>query len=140
MWPALCPHAPTLTLPLPSASIALSLASRSCVAKPDHGYQKCTLVPPQRFHQCQPQSVPNPPHELDLEYTSGAWRCEIPRGHLVDPRFSITCVPTRWARLAFFVVCCWKTILKKRFGVAIYFCFISKGKNKIRKKNPKCDS
>ena len=30
--------------------------------------------------------------------------------------------------------------LKKRFGVATYFCFILKGKNKIRKKNPKCDS
>ena len=25
---------------------------------------------------------------------------------------------------------------KKRFGVATYFCFILKGKNKIRKKNP----
>ena len=30
--------------------------------------------------------------------------------------------------------------LKKRFGVATYFCFILKGKNKIKKKNPKCDS
>ena len=30
--------------------------------------------------------------------------------------------------------------LKKWFGVATYFCFILKGKNKIRKKNPKCDS
>ena len=29
---------------------------------------------------------------------------------------------------------------KKRFGVATYFCFILKGENKIRKKNPKCDS
>ena len=29
---------------------------------------------------------------------------------------------------------------KKRFGVATYFCFILKGKNKIRKKNPKYDS
>ena len=55
---------------------------------------------------------------------------------IVDQRFS-TCVPTRWARLAFCVV---GKPLKKRFGVATYFCFILKGKNKIRKKNPKCDS
>ena len=41
-----------------SDAIAPSLASRSCVAKPDHGYPKCTLVPPQRSHPCQPQSVP----------------------------------------------------------------------------------
>ena len=30
--------------------------------------------------------------------------------------------------------------LKKRFGVATYFCFILKRKNKIKKKNLKCDS
>ena len=33
-----------------------------------------------------------------------------------------------------------KPFKKKRFRVATYFCFILKGKNKIRKKNPKCDS
>ena len=54
------------------------------------------------------------------------------------PALFNVCVLTRWARLAFCV--CWKTILKKRFGVATYFRFILKGKNKIRKKNPKCDS
>ena len=35
---------------------------------------------------------------------------------------------------------CFENHLKKRFGVATYFCFILKGKNKIRKKNPKYDS
>ena len=55
---------------------------------------------------------------------------------VVDTRFS-TCVPTRWARLAFLLL---ENHFKKRFGVATYFCFILKGKNKIRKKNPKCDS
>ena len=44
-----------------------------------------------------------------------------------------------WARLRFFVMLL-ENHLKKRFGVATYFCFILKGKNKIRKKNPKCDS
>ena len=55
------------------------------------------------------------------------------------PALFTTCVPTRWARLAF---CCvvGKPFKKKRFGVSTYFCFILKGKNKIRKKNPKCDS
>ena len=33
-----------------------------------------------------------------------------------------------------------KTIFRKRFGVATYFCFYFKRENKIRKKNPKCDS
>ena len=33
-----------------------------------------------------------------------------------------------------------KPFKKKRVGVATYFCFILKGKNKIRKKNPKYDS
>ena len=47
--------------------------------------------------------------------------------------------PLEWARLAF----CFGVVgkpFKKRFRVATYFCFILKGKNKIRKKNPKCDS
>ena len=57
---------------------------------------------------------------------------------ICGPAF-FTCVPTRWARLVFCCYC-WKTILKKRLGVATYFCFILKGKNKIRKKNPKYDS
>ena len=35
---------------------------------------------------------------------------------------------------------CVEKPLNKRFGVATYFCFILKGKNKIRKKNPKYDS
>ena len=48
------------------------------------------------------------------------------------------CVPTRWARLAFCLL--ENHLKKKRFGVATYFCFILKGKNKIRKKNPKYDS
>ena len=39
-----------------------------------------------------------------------------------------------------FLVVLLKNHLKKRFGVATYFCFILKGKNKIIKKNPKCDS
>ena len=81
-WPALCPCVPMLTPPLHSVAIAPSLASRSCVAKPDHGYPKCTLVPPRRSHQCQPQSIPNPSHELDMEYIFGAWRREIPHGQL----------------------------------------------------------
>ena len=33
-----------------------------------------------------------------------------------------------------------KTIFRKRFGVATYFYFYFKRENKIRKKNPKCDS
>ena len=31
-------------------------------------------------------------------------------------------------------------IFRNRLGVATYSCFIVEGKNKIRKKNPKCDS
>ena len=56
----------------------------------------------------------------------------------VDPLF-FNVRPHSMARLAF-LCCCWKTILKKQFGVATYFCFILKDKNKIRKKNPKYDS
>ena len=96
--------APTLTPPLYSAAIAPSLVSRSCITKPEHGYPKCTLVPPRRFHQCQPQSLPNPPHELDLECTSGAWRHELPSGHLTCWAVTLTgtqqCLPSRASRNA----------------------------------------
>ena len=34
----------------------------------------------------------------------------------------------------------WEIDFWKVFGVTTYFCFIFKGKNKIIKKNPKCDS
>ena len=47
--------------------------------------------------------------------------------------------PHSMSETRFFVVLL-ENHLKKRFGVATYFCFILKGKNKIRKKNPKCDS
>ena len=57
----------------------------------------------------------------------------------VDPRFSLVCVPTRWARLAFWL-CCWKTILKKTVWSRHLFLFYFKRENKIRKKNLKCDS
>ena len=54
------------------------------------------------------------------------------------PAFFSRASPLEWARLAFLFLL--ENHLKKRFGVATYFCFILKGKNKIRKKNPKCDS
>ena len=41
--------------------------------------------------------------------------------------------PTKKARLVFLFK---KTIFRKRFGVATYFCFYFKRENKIRKKNP----
>ena len=56
----------------------------------------------------------------------------------MDPRFSSRASPLD-GRDSLFVVLL-ENHLKKRFGVATYFCFILKGKNKIRKKNPKCDS
>ena len=102
MWPASCPRAPTWTPPLYSVAIAPSLASRSCIVKPDHGYPKYTLAPPRRSHQCRPQSIPNPLHELDLAYTSGAWIRETPRGHLtcwaVNPTDTLQCLPSRVSR------------------------------------------
>ena len=48
--------------------------------------------------------------------------------HRCGPALFNACVPTRWARLAFFVLL--ENHLKKRFGVATYFCFILKGKTK----------
>ena len=71
---------------------------------------------------------------VSIEKTLLVWRRTT-----VDPRFS-TCVPTRWARLAFCVV--GKPLKKtvKTVWSRHLFCFILKGKNKIRKKNPKCDS
>ena len=53
------------------------------------------------------------------------------------PRFSSRAFPLDGRDSFFFML---ENHLKKRFGVATYFCFILKGKNKIRKKNPKCDS
>ena len=50
------------------------------------------------------------------------------------------CVPTRWRKLVFFILFGENLIFRKKLGVATYFYFIFKGKNKIRKKNPKCDS
>ena len=50
------------------------------------------------------------------------------------------CVPTRWWKLVFFILFGENLIFRKKLGVATYFYFIFKGKNKIRKKNPKCDS
>ena len=58
----------------------------------------------------------------------------------VDPRLSPRASPIDGRDSAFFVVLLLENHLKKRFGVATYFCFILKGKNKIRKKTPKCDS
>ena len=55
----------------------------------------------------------------------------------VDPLF-FDMRPHSMGETRFFVVL--KNHLKKRFGVATYFCFILKRKNKIRKKNPKYDS
>ena len=48
--------------------------------------------------------------------------------------------PHSMGETRFFVVLLENHFKKKRFGVATYFCFILKGKNKIRKKNPKYDS
>ena len=63
------------------------------------------------------------------------------RGYMaMDPAFLAIMRFPLDGRDSLFVVLCWKTILKKWFGVATYFCFILKGKNKIRKKNPKYDS
>ena len=53
----------------------------------------------------------------------------------VDPHFSLA--SPLYGRDSLFV---FEKPFKKRFGVATYFCFILKGKNKIRKKNPKYDS
>ena len=39
-----------------------------------------------------------------------------------------------------FLFICENLIFRKRHGVATYFSFIFKGKNKIRNKNIKCDS
>ena len=45
------------------------------------------------------------------------------------------------AKLIFFHLFGENLIFRKRLGVATYFCFIFfKMENKIRKKNPKCDS
>ena len=58
---------------------------------------------------------------------------------IMDPALRLNAFSTRWrARLLF-----WKWIfywLRKWLGIATYFCFIFKRVNKIKKKNPKCDS
>ena len=54
--------------------------------------------------------------------------------HAVDPLFFTRASALGGRDSAFCVV--GKPFKKKRFGVAIYFCFILKGKNKIRKKKP----
>ena len=50
---ASCPRIPTLPPPLLGVATTLSLASRSCVAKPDTSYPRYTLVPPRRSHMYQ---------------------------------------------------------------------------------------
>ena len=59
--------------------------------------------------------------------------------HFVDPAF---CSMRSYsiAKTRFFILFGKNLIFRKRLGVATYFCFIFKGKNKIRKKNSKCDS
>ena len=52
----------------------------------------------------------------------------------MDPRFSLVRLHSM-GETRFFVVLLENHLKKKRFGVATYFCFILKGKNKIRKKN-----
>ena len=49
---------------------------------------------------------------------------------IVDPVF-FACVSTRWHN-SFFILK--NNLLKFWFGIATYFCFIFKWKNKIRKK------
>ena len=56
------------------------------------------------------------------------------------PAFFDTCVSIRMGETRFIVVSLENHLKKKRFGVATYFCFYFKRENKIRKKNPKCDS
>ena len=53
------------------------------------------------------QSANQKPHFPQFVFELDPYNPQWSR-HFVDPRFSITCVPTRWARLAFFVG--WKTI------------------------------
>ena len=103
-WPASYPSVPKLPLPLLGVATTLSLAARSCVAKLDLSYLRYALVPPRRSHQYQHQSLPNPLHEPDLKYTSGAWRGGKPHGHLiilvVVPTDMKPCLPSRVSRRA----------------------------------------
>ena len=57
----------------------------------------------------------------------------------MNPAFCMMCSHSM-AKLAFFYLFGENYDFYKRLGVATYFCFIFKGKNKIRKKNPKYDS
>ena len=58
----------------------------------------------------------------------------------VDPHFWLLCVSHLKRRDSFFYLKNKKPFLGKRFGVTTYFYFYFKRENKIRKKNPKCDS
>ena len=49
-WPASCPRVPKLPPPILGVATTLSLASRSCVAKPDINYLIYAQVPPRRSH------------------------------------------------------------------------------------------
>ena len=66
--------------------------------------------------------------------------CSLQTHLVVDPAFRLLDVfPTRW-RNSIFYLKIWFLLIKNWLGVATYFCFIFKRVNKIRKKNPKCDS
>ena len=86
------------------------------------------------IHQ-SPNQTPHLPHlkfKLDpLNLPSGV-------AILWAPHFA-RCVPTWW-RNSLFYLFSENLIFRKRLGVTTYFYFIFEGKNKIRKKNPKCDS
>ena len=59
--------------------------------------------------------------------------------HSVDPAILLNVFPLN-DKTSFFICLMKIWFFFKRLGVTTYFCFIFEGKNKIRKKNPKCDS
>ena len=62
--------------------------------------------------------------------------------YICGPRISIARMrfPLEWRNSIFVLKNWFLLIIWKWLGVATYFCFIFKKVNKIRKKNPKCDS
>ena len=78
------------------------------------------------------------PHSPQLKFKFDPLK--IPSGVAIlwTPYFA-RCIPT-WRRNSLFILFGENLIFRKRLWVATYFCFIFKGKNKIRKKNLKCNS
>ena len=77
------------------------------------------------------------PITIQLLLPIGFFQCVIIHTSC-GPAF-FTCVPTRWARLAFYYFC-EKLIFGKKVGVATYFILFFKRENKTRNKTLKNDS